>query len=294
MPTAIGFLLALAAAPGGGRELPLMLTESLTPARFDGELAQAGEQGPQRLPLYPSLSRRFELKVGGGLYSNFDTALAVNSDVLLGARLDLEDTLGIDGTKSLLRVDAEYAFSPRHELHLGAFDISRAGSRTINEDIEFGDVTIPAGSVDTEFGTTIVKLSYLYNFVAEHRTKIGVSAGLHTMTIDTSLSTTSGSVSESFDAIAPLPVFGLHAEYALSRRWRMLASAEFFQLDIGQARGHLTDTLLGFEHDLFDHVGWGLAFNGFNMDATIEGDGPLTADLVYQYQGLLLYLRAYW
>lgn len=294
MCTATGFLLALAALSGGGRELPRPLTESLEPLRLDGELAQAGEAAPERLPLYPSLTRRFELKLGGGIYGNFDTALAINSDVLVGARLDLEDTLGIDETKSLVRLDAEYAFSPRHELHFGAFDISRAGSRTILEDIDVGDVTIPAGSVDTEFGTTIVKLSYLYNFVAEHRTKIGVSAGLHTMTIDASLSTTTGSISETFDAIAPLPVFGLHAEYALSRRWRMLGSVELFQLDIGEARGHLTDTLLAFEHDLFDHVGWGVAVNGFNMDAVIEGDNSLQGELVYQYQGLLLYLRCYW
>jgi hypothetical protein len=29
------------------------------------------------------------------------------------------------------------------------------------------------------------------------------------------------------------------------------------------------------------------------MDLTIEDD-PLEAELVYQYQGLLLYLRCYW
>lgn len=304
MFTTIGLLAWIAATPGAGgeataarRATPLPLGEALADARLDAyvdEPGQAQTPPPESLPTYGSLSRRFEMKLGGGFYTNFDTALTISSDVLVGARLDLEDTLGIDDTKSVFRFDANYAFSPRHELRLGAFDLNRSGTKTITEDLAIGEVVIPAGSVDTEFGTTIVKLAYLYNFVADHRTLIGVSAGLHTMRFDTAFSTSSGSVEESFDVTAPLPVFGLHSEYALSRKWRMLGSIEFFQLDIGQARGGLTDTMLAFEHDLFEHVGWGFAYNGFNMDAVIEGDGGLEADIVYQYQGLLLYLRCYW
>jgi hypothetical protein len=295
MFTPLGLLVFAALPIGGGESAPLPLAEALAAARLDAVVLDDGPTPPpERLPVYETLSRRFELKLGGGLYTNFDTALTVSSDVLVGAKLDLEDTLGIDDNKSILRLDANYAFSPRHELRLGAFDLNRSGTRTVAEDLEIGDVVLPAGEIETEFGTTVVKLAYLYNFVADHRTMIGLSAGLHTMNIDTAFRSTIGSIEESFDAIAPLPVFGLHSEYALSRTWRMLGSIEFFQLDIGEARGGLTDTLLAFEHDLFEHVGWGFAYNGFNMDAVIEGNGSLEADLVYQYQGLLLYLRCYW
>lgn len=296
MFTPVGLLLLTALPAGGGEYAPLPLAEALAAARLDAALDDdAPIPPPERLPTYASLSRRFELKLGGGFYSNFDTALTVSSDVLVGAKLDLEDTLGIDDSKGVFRVDANYAFNPRHELRLGAFDLNRAGTRTIGEDLEIGEVVLPGGSaVESEFGTTVIKLAYLYNFVADHRTMIGVSGGLHTMQIDTAFKTVSGSVEESFDATAPLPVFGLHAEYALSRKWRMLGSIEFFQLDIGDFAGGLTDTLLAFEHDLFEHVGWGIAYNGFAMDAEFEGDGPLSADLVYQYQGALLYLRCYW
>jgi hypothetical protein len=296
MLTTIGLLACLSPTLGtAGESTPLSLTEVLAAERTEA-FVDDGQAlpPPERLPVYASLSRRFELKLGGGLYGNFDTALTVSSDVLVGAKLDLEDTLGIDDSKSVFRLDANYAFSPRHELRLGAFDLNRSGSRTIGEELEIGEVVIPAGSsLDSEFGTTIFKLAYLYNFVADHRTMIGLSAGLHTMRIDTAFATTTGSIEESFKATAPLPVFGLHSEYALSRKWRMLGSIEFFQLDIGEFEGGLTDLMLGLEHDLFEHVGWGFAYNGFNMDATFEDD-PLKADLVYQYQGLLLYLRCYW
>ena len=49
---------------------------------------------------------------------------------------------------------------------------------------------------------------------------------------------------------------------------------------------------LAVEHDLFDHFEWGLALNGFQLNAEFE-DSPLTADLEYGYQGVLLYLRGY-
>lgn len=291
-----GSVASLPLAVGGeGSALPRSLNAELRASAPPLRLEELATSEVEDLALYEGLTNRFELKLGGGFYGNFDTALTISSDVLVGAGLDLEDTLGIDENKSVLRLDANYAFNPRHELRLGMFDISRSGTRSVGEDLEIGEVVIPSGSsVGTEFGTTIVKLAYLYNFVAEHRTKIGLSAGLHTMRLDTAFRTSTGSIEETFDATAPLPVFGLHGEYALSRRWSMLASVEFFQLDIGSARGHLTDTLLAFEHDLTDHLGWGVAVNGFNMGAVIEGDGSLEADLVYKYQGLLLYLRAFW
>ena len=74
--------------------------------------------------------------------------------------------------------------------------------------------------------------------------------------------------------------------------WKLLASTELFQIDLGFAQGFVSDNRLAIEHDLFDHAGWGLALNAFTLDAEIE-DSPLTADIEYAYQGLLLYLRFY-
>lgn len=238
----------------------------------------------------PNLYRRFSLSLGTALYRNFDTSLTVSSDALAGAVLDLEDTLGVSDHSSVFRLDTYYSFSPRHRLDFSYYAIDRNGRRSIPNDINVGEVVIPAGSVDTTFDTTIFKLAYRYNFVADERTVVGASFGFHTMQFDTSIGTSNNVVEETFKAIAPLPVLGLHGEYALSDKWRLLASAEFLQVDLGSFRGVLVDQRLSIEHDTFEHVGWGLGFNSFNLSANVQDD-PLSADIEYAFQGLMLYLR---
>jgi hypothetical protein len=259
---------------------------------FDTPLSAQDTKAPEPSGNYPNMYRRMGLSLGAAFYSHFDSSAQVDTSTSVGTTLDLEDLLGLDDHNVVARVDAFYAFSPRHRIDVSAYDIDRDGQRAIDEDIQVGPGVIPAGEVDTSLETLIVKADYRYNFVADTRTAIGASIGLHTMGIDLRVESTDFDVSEEFRVTAPLPVIGLHGEYALSERWKLLGSAELFQVDLGYAQGFLADNRLAIEHDLFDHFGWGLAFNGFQLDAEVE-DSSLVTDLEYAYQGLFVYLRAY-
>jgi len=241
---------------------------------------------------YPNMYRRMGVSLGAAFYSHFDSSAQVDTSTSVGTTLDLEDFLGLDDHNVVGRLDGFYAFSPRHRIDVSVYDIDREGQRAIDEDIQVGSVVIPAGEVDTRLQTLIVKAAYRYNFVADTRTAIGASIGLHTMGIDLAVKSTDFDVSEEFRVTAPLPVIGLHGEYALSEHWKLLGSTELFQIDLGYAQGFLADNRIAIEHDLFDHFGWGLAYNGFQLDAKVE-DSPLVTDLEYSYQGLFVYLRAY-
>ena len=91
-----------------------------------------------------------------------------------------------------------------------------------------------------------------------------------------------------------MPLVGIHAAYALSPKWRLASHIEFLQLSIGDYSGGIRDTLLTLDHDTFKHFGWGIGYNGFDLNATIQGDHGLQADIGYAYQGLMIYARAYW
>lgn len=241
---------------------------------------------------YPNLYRRASLSLGLAAYSNFDTTLRVDSDALVGAVVDLEDTLGVDDSSSVARLDGHYSFSRRHRIDLSFYNIDRDGTRTVQDDLNFGEITIPAGSgVKTSFDTSILKLAYRYNFVADTRTVIGASFGFHTMGLDIAMQTTAGTLSETFRQALPLPVLGLHGEYALSEKWRLLASVEILRINLDPFEGYLADNRLALEHDTWEHFGWGIGTNNFTIDAEAEGNGSLTADLEYAFSGIMLYLR---
>jgi hypothetical protein len=127
--------------------------------------------------------------------------------------------------------------------------------------------------------------------VTEARTVIGASFGIHLMSLDTAFRAPGFNVEETFKVDAPVPLLGLHGAHALSEKWKLSASAEFLQFDIGDYRGLVTDMRLTIDHDTFEHFGWGFGFNGFQADATFEGSNGLKSDIEYGYQGLMLYAR---
>ncbi len=240
---------------------------------------------------YRSIYQKFSLSLGAAAFRKFNTSLQVSGDAGAGANLDMEDLLGLEESSTVARLDGRYGFNRRHWLEFSYYDIQRDGNRSVAEDIDFGDVTIPAGDVDSKFDTQIFKLAYRYNFVTDPRTVIGASFGVHLMRIDTALKSEDFDVSESFKVNAPLPLIGLHGAYALSEKWSLNASAEFLQFDLGAYRGLITDTRLTLNHDTFEHFGWGIGFNGFQVDANVDGNNDLSAELDYGYQGVMLYLR---
>ena len=241
---------------------------------------------------YKTLYRKFTFSAGWAAYASFRTELQVNSKSAgAGANIDMESLLGLDESSGVARFDGTYAFNRDHWLQFSYYAINRDGHRTITDDIQVGDVVIPAGPVDSKFDTGIVKLAYRYNFVTDPKTVIGASIGLHVMAIDTKIKSESVNVDETFKVTAPLPLIGLHGAYALGERWKLAASAEVLQFDVSAYHGLITDTRLSIENDTFKNFGWGIGFNGFRVAGQVDGNSDLVAKLDYGYQGIMLYLR---
>jgi hypothetical protein len=253
----------------------------------------ASAAGADKDEAYPNMYRKFGLNLGFAAFANFNTEFAVNSGGA-GTILDMEDVLGLEKSSNVGRLDGFWAFGPRGSLNFSYFDIRRSGSRTVNQDITWGDINIPAGSqVNSKFNTQIIKLDYRYNFVADQRTTIAASIGLHVMTIDAALDANALSLAESFKVAAPLPLLGLHWAYALSPTWKLTMETQILQMDIGSYRGYVRDARLSLDDDLFDNFGWGIGLNSFTINGHAEGDNNLSADLKYGYEGVMVYLRWY-
>ncbi|TAH38176.1 MAG: hypothetical protein EYC70_06020 [Planctomycetota bacterium] len=297
LPTAFLASLALSLAPPcppaqQPHALDLSQRWSILEAQSVEELEPQTEPEPE---YYENIYRRFGLNLGVAAYSDFNTSLTISTPTIVGAVIDLEDTLGVDRSTQIARIDAYYSFNRRHRIDASYYDIDRSGSRTLQDDIQVGDVFFPAGSgVETEFRTKILKLDYRYNFVADTRTTIGASIGFHVMGIGFGMQTNNLSLEENFRVNAPLPLLGLHFAYALDRKWHLSADWEVLKVDLGTFQGYVNDNRLTLEHDTFKNFGWGVGLNNFRTEVTVEGSGsPLDADIEYGYSGVMLYARLY-
>jgi hypothetical protein len=219
----------------------------------------------------------------------------------VGVTIDVEDALGLETTTTVFRAGGLWRFSDnrRHRADLSWFALRRDGHRQIGQDIVIDGVTYPTGTtVNAGFDIDVYKASYSYSFLMDDRMDIGAAVGLYVMPLKFELNASgliNNQVSESITA--PLPVFGLRADFALTPKWFLLTRADIFYLEYQQFKGAIYDSSVAVEYKAFKRVGIGASLETFNVGVEAEGEDYPEIDLVgkieYRYIGAMLYARVY-
>jgi len=219
----------------------------------------------------------------------------------VGVGIDVEEALGLDTSTTVFRLGGTWRFSDnrRHRADLTWFALRRDGNKNIGQDIVIDGVTYPTGTrVDTGFDLDVYKAAYSYSFFQDDRMDVGAGIGLYVMPIRFEFRASgllAGNVSES--VTAPLPVFGLRADFALTPKWLIKSSIDLFYLEYEQFKGAVYDTMVGVEYKAFKRVGFGLAVENFNVAVEAEGEDYPEIDfkgkIDYRYLGAMLYAKVY-
>jgi len=242
---------------------------------------------------------RFNLSLGG-------FATAINSDVSLGTKglnleVNVEDVLDLDSSVSAFRVDGLWRFSRnlRHRLDLGWFDISRDASSTLLRDITIDDTTFPLGTeITTSFDLQVFKGAYSYSFFQDDRMDLGVSFGIFVMPVAFEIEASGGFEGHEVESItAPLPVLGLRADFAITPKFFLNYSFDFFYLEYDQFKGAVTDAKLALEYKAFKYLGFGIGLDSFKLHIEAEDEDYPNIDFngsfEFSYVGLMAYCKVY-
>jgi len=192
----------------------------------------------------------------------------------------------------------------RHRLDFSWFSIRRSGDNTvgISDPIDIGDITInPSARVQTELNIDIYQVGYSYSFFQDDRLDLAAGVGAFVLPIDFSLQVDNPGagplVSEAESVTAPLPVFNLRADVAITPKWFLRTKAQIFYLEIVDFRGGIIDTLVGVEYMTFWNVGFG--FNLENLSIGVEAEGNDYPEIDFQGRfdydllSAMLYLKFY-
>ena len=248
--------------------------------------------------------KKFNVDVGY-LISTIDTSLNLAARGL-GVEVDVEEFLGMDTTSSVFKIKGLWRFTEnrRHRLDFKWSSYRRDGYRTILEDFTFEDkdgneITIPAGSkVNSNFDLDMYKASYSYSFFQDDRIDLAGSVGLYLMPIDIGVNSTGLiEVNERENFNAPLPTFGLRADFAITPKWFLRSSLEVFYLEIDQFKGSIYESTIALEYLPWKHLGFGLAFDTFNLHIEANGEDypeiDFQGELNFNITGLLLYVKMF-
>ncbi|MFO7713341.1 hypothetical protein [Desulfosarcina sp.] len=238
----------------------------------------------------------------GVFVSATDTSFRIGSGI--GLNIDAEEALNLDATNTVFRADALWRFSDnqRHRLDFTWFSLNRDATRQIGQDITIEDkdgnpITIDAGStVETHFDFDIYELAYSYSFFQDDRVDLAVGIGLFLMPLDFGLRS-AGVVDEDGSAsfTAPLPVFGLRMDVALTPKWFLRSGTQIFYLEYDSFTGSVFEFKAAIEYNPWAHVGLGLGFDTLRVALEADGEDYPSIDfrgnVEFAYSGLQLYLR---
>jgi hypothetical protein len=236
---------------------------------------------------------KFSVSVGA-FVSDTNSNVRVGSG--LGLDVDVEKVLGLDSQQTVFRSAALWRFtsSRKHRLDASWFALRRAATRSVGEDFDIKNregntVTIQAGTtVETNFDLDIIETTYSYSFLQDERVDLAAIAGVYVMPIHFGLKASGlATANESLNFTAPLPVFGLRMDVALSPKWFVRSGTQIFAIKYGDFSGRLAQTRIAVEYLPFRHFGFGAGIDSMRFrfeskasDAKVDVDGNVNFEYV--------------
>lgn len=240
------------------------------------------------IPHHPALSDTWFVGVGATLMTS-NTEARLQSSTGVGAIVDFEDTLGLSQTQWVPQGIGRWRFSERWRLEAEYFRLNRNGSKTIEQDITWGDQSIAAGTlVETEFDVSVARVSCGYSFFKTEDKEIGLALGFHVTDFKATVGA-SGGTAETAKLLAPLPVLSLYDQFALTDQWAIASRLDIFKLAYDPYRGHVLSVGIDALYQPWRHVGIGLGWRTLQIRASVD-DSDWRGDLNTNYQGPVLFL----
>ena len=241
------------------------------------------------------LPDRFMLRLGGYQIRGADTIVRLEANNEPGGvYIDFSDTLGGETSTTVLRLDGLCRFNERHSIGFGWYGLKFNGSKVLDKEIDWAGRIYPANTqVDSEIKFGIYKVDYQYSLFHNDKVELGASLGFNIMKISTSVVAQGINQSGSKSVSAPLPVWGLFADYKFTPRFSAYYSYQFFFVNFQEkTKGGIQDFLFGLEYRLFRNIALGAAYNRFGMQLESKGE-MATLNFDTNWNGGMLYGAVY-
>ncbi len=264
-----------------------MIKTSLTIA-----LAAAGLAA---LPLHTALAadKTFEISANA-LALDIQSELRFDSASLgQGTLINFENDLGLDSSKTAYRYEGRLRLGRNHVLEGSYMDLSRSGTGTLTQTIQFGDQTYNvATTVDSTLDINFYRFAYSYYFINQANVELGAAIGVQVPDIDASLIDTNTNITESYSGAVPIPTVGLRANVSVLPNLSLRGSADLFSLSAGDFDGSLTDISVKAEYRILDTLGIGVGYNKFDIDGSLQNTSQdFATNLNYDGASVFLNLR---
>jgi len=263
----------------------------------NSQLVQAQEQAE----VHPYLNENFFIDVGV-YFPERKFGVQVNSTILGPTDpIDLEGEFGARKSDETLSLNFGWRFAQKWQLEGQYFGSTGKAGATLDEDLQFGDITFGAGSgIEAGQEFTLTRLFFARRFESSDEHEFGLGVGLHWLKfgvyIKGNVINGDGSTAirrESVTAIAPLPNIGAWYMHSLTPKLALKTRIDWFGASYDIYDGTMINASIGLNYQVLENFGVGLNYNHFELDVAVE-EKSWDGSAKISYEGLYAYLSFYW
>ena len=217
---------------------------------------------------------------------------------LPGTSIALEDDLGLSDRKGTPYFLIGTRLGENWRLEFEYYQLNRSASQTTQRTINWGNATFPVSTtVNSEFDSSIYRLTGGYSFYRTPQAEAGASLGLHVTDFKASLAgqgngpVGAGFQSEKRDATVPLPTLGLYGTYMLTDSWALRGRVDYLSFNYQGYDGSLTNWMAAVDWRFTPMWSAGLGYRYVDYEVESSKD-RFQGQLRYKFKGPTLYVGA--
>jgi hypothetical protein len=237
----------------------------------------------------------------GSFWQTFDTKVRLNGKTGEGTEINFEKDLGLGKNLTAFQFTGFWRFGDHGRIDLNYVPWNREHTRTIDQEIQWGDVTYDAGAtLNTKAKIQLLNIIYRYSFINNGKVTFGLNGGVSAIWSNLELSgegtisgggTASGTIAKKSDVILPIPVIGVHFDMLLTKRLLWRAEGNFFAANVSGYNGNINVLGTSIEYFLTKNIalGAGFASDYYNIKKTGDNGGDLRVK--YGFSGVTAYAQ---
>lgn len=220
------------------------------------------------------------------VYADLNTRASFDFlDGFLTANVGLENNLGLPNKKSFFTGSLMYRITPSSGVYAHYYGINRAEAYVTKEDIVFLGDTIPAGSeARAYFNTQVVSAGYLLSLLKDPNAFLGAYFNIYLMSLGTGVSSDLGNIDAKVYLTAPLPNFGILADFRLKDWLYLGGNIGFFSIYLDDFGGSLYNLSARLTFKPAHWLGLHVSYQEFDIRVEFPFEGIQTA-IDYNFRG---------